>query len=68
MTTTPSFNPDGLGAVTIVKGANQPLSEGDISGEGYLAILQYSATWNKWILQNPAKALTYRQAFRSGLS
>lgn len=57
VTTTPSFNPDGLGAVTIVKGANQPLSEGDISGEGYLAILQYSATWNKWVLQNPAKGI-----------
>ena len=57
MTTTPSFNPDGLGAVTIVKGANQPLSEGDISGEGYLAILQYSATWNKWVLQNPATGI-----------
>mgnify|MGYP007060509070 CR=1 FL=1 len=57
VTTTPSFNPDGLGAVTIVKGANQPLSEGDISGEGYLAILQYSVTWNKWILQNPATGI-----------
>ena len=57
VTTTPSFNPDGLGAVTIVKGANQPLSEGDISGEGYLAILQYSATWNKWVLQNPATGI-----------
>lgn len=56
-TTTPSFNPDGFGAVTIVKGANQPLSEGDISGEGYLAILQYSATWNKWVLQNPATGI-----------
>ena len=57
VTTTPSFNPDGLGAVTIVKGANQPLSEGDISGEGYLAILQYSATWSKWVLQNPATGI-----------
>lgn len=57
VTTTPSFNPDGLGAVTIVKGANQPLSEGDISGAGYLAILQYSATWQKWVLQNPATGI-----------
>lgn len=57
VTTTPSFNPDGLGAVTIVKGANQPLSEGDISGAGYLAILQYSSTWQKWILQNPATGI-----------
>lgn len=54
VTTAPSFNPNGLGAVTIVKGANQSLNEGDISGAGYLAILQYSANYAKWILQNPA--------------
>ena len=57
VTTTPSFNPNGLGAVTIVKGANQPLNEGDISGAGYLAILQYSANYAKWILQNPATGI-----------
>lgn len=53
----PSFNPDGLGALTIVKGVNVPLDEGDIGGEGYLAFLQYSGKWNKWILQNPAKGI-----------
>ena len=57
VTTTPSFNPNGIGAVTIVKGTNQPLNEGDIGGAGYLAILQYSATWNKWVLQNPATGI-----------
>nr|DAH64342.1 MAG TPA: tail fiber protein [Caudoviricetes sp.] len=55
--TNPSFNASSLGALTIVKGADLPLAAGDISGEGYLAILQYSATWNKWVLQNPAKGI-----------
>lgn len=60
VTSTPSFNPDGLGAVTIVKGADLPLAAGDIGGEGYLVLLQYSATWNKWVLQNPATGITGR--------
>ena len=34
-----------------------PLAAGDIGGEGYLVLLQYSATWNKWVLQNPAKGI-----------
>lgn len=55
--TNPSFNASSLGALTIVKGADLPLAAGDIGGEGYLAILQYSATWNKWVLQNPAKGI-----------
>ena len=57
VTSTPSFNPDGLGAVTIVKGANDPLAAGDISGTGFIAVLQYSATSGRWILQNPATGI-----------
>lgn len=52
--TTPTFNPSELGFKTIVKGLNQPLAVGDIAGEGFIARLQYSATWDKWILQNPS--------------
>ena len=55
--TNPSFNASSLGALTIVKGADLPLAAGDIGGEGYLAILQYSTTWNKWVLQNPATGI-----------
>ena len=55
--TNPSFNPNSLGALTIVKGANLPLAAGDIGGAGYLALLQYSQTLNKWILQNPAHGI-----------
>ena len=56
--TTPTFNPDNLGALTIVKGANLPLKDGDIGGAGYWMILQYDQAFNKWILQNPAKGIT----------
>ena len=66
VTTTPSFNPNSLGAVTIVKGANQPLSEGDISGAGYLAILQYSANYAKWVLQNPATGIASQSTMPVG--
>ena len=66
VTTTPSFNPNSLGAVTIVKGANQPLSEGDISGAGYLAILQYSANYAKWVLQNPATGISPQSSMPVG--
>ena len=55
--TNPSFNASSLGALTIVKGADLPLAAGDIGGEGYLVLLQYSTTWNKWVLQNPATGI-----------
>ena len=56
-TTTPTFNPDGLGATTITKGTYQPLAVGDIAGNGYWMILQYDSTQNKWVLQNPATGI-----------
>lgn len=56
-TTTPTFNPDGLGAATITKGTYQPLAVGDIAGNGYWMILQYDSTQGKWVLQNPAKGI-----------
>ena len=55
--TNPSFNASSLGALTIVKGANLPLAAGDIGGAGYLVLLQYSDTLNKWVLQNPATGI-----------
>ena len=57
-TTTPTFNPDGLGAATITKGTYQPLAVGDIAGNGYWMILQYDSTQGKWVLQNPANGIT----------
>ena len=57
-TTTPTFNPDGLGAATITKGTYQPLAVGDIAGNGYWMILQYDSTQGKWVLQNPATGIT----------
>lgn len=57
-TTTPTFSPDGLTAKTIVKGNNLPLVAGDIAGAGHWLDLQYDATLDKWILQNPATGVT----------
>ena len=56
-TTAPTFNPDNLGALPIVKGANVALAAGDIGGAGYWMILQYDQAFNKWVLQNPAKGI-----------
>ena len=53
-TTTPTFKADGTAAKTIVKGANQALVAGDIAGAAHWLELQYDATLDKWVLQNPA--------------
>jgi len=52
--TTPTFNPNGLGASTIVKNGNQPLVAGDIAGQYHEIILRYEATNARWELLNPA--------------
>lgn len=52
--TTPTFKADGTAAKTIVKGANRALVAGDIAGAGHWLELQYDATLDKWVLQNPA--------------
>ncbi len=52
--TTPTFNPNGLGALTIVKNGNQPLAAGDIAGQWHEIILRYEATNTRWELLNPA--------------
>lgn len=57
-TTTPTFATSGTAAKTIVKGNNQPLVVGDIAGAGHWLDLQYDATLDKWILQNPATSIT----------
>ena len=56
-TTAPTFNPDNLGALPIVKGANVALAADDIGGAGYWMILQYDQAFNKWVLQNPATGI-----------
>ena len=53
-TTTPTFAADSTAAKTIVKGNNLPLVAGDIAGAGMWLELQYDATLDKWVLQNPA--------------
>jgi hypothetical protein len=58
--TTPTFTPASatITAKTIVKGHNQPLVAGDISGAGFRAELQYDLTLDKWVLLNPATGVS----------
>lgn len=58
--TTPTFTPASatIAAKTIVKGHNQPLVAGDISGAGFRAELQYDAALDKWVLLNPATGVS----------
>lgn len=53
---TPTFTPASatIPPKTIVKGHNQALVAGDVSGAGFRAELQYDATLDKWVLLNPA--------------
>lgn len=57
-TTTPTFSPDGLTAKIIVKGNNLALAAGDIAGAGHWLALDYDATLDRWVLQNPATGIT----------
>lgn len=53
-TTTPTFAPNGLTARTITKQGGQALAAGDISGAGFIALLQYDLANTRWELLNPA--------------
>jgi len=57
-TTTPTLNADGLGAKTIVKGANSALVAGEIGGAGHWLVLTYDLTLDKWVLSNPLAVAT----------
>jgi len=49
-TTTPTFNPNGLGAQTITKGGGSALAVGDLDGD---VILMYDLTNTNWELLTP---------------
>lgn len=52
-TTTPTFNPDGLGAKTIVKAGGVALAIGDIPGAGAECLVRYRLSATRWELLNP---------------
>ena len=56
--TEPLLQIENFEACPIVKNINQPLSVGDITGEGYWIDCQFDGANRKWILQNPAKGIT----------
>lgn len=53
-TTTPTFNPSGLGALTITKNGGSALVAGDIAGDGYEMHLRYRLDDTEYELLNPA--------------
>jgi hypothetical protein len=53
VTTTPTFNPNDLGAKIIVKKGGVALAVGDITGAGFVGHLVYDATNERWELLNP---------------
>lgn len=53
VTTTPTFNPNALGAKVIVKKGGVALAVGDITGAGYVGHLVYDASNERWELLNP---------------
>ncbi len=56
-TTTPSFNPDGLGAKTIVKKGGAAVAAGDIPAALAECLVRYNLANTRWELLNPATAL-----------
>lgn len=75
---TPTLNVDGSGNKTIVKGSNQPLVAGDINGAGHWLVLTFDTNLDKWVLDNPARAvnvvrtdgnetITGRKVFANGI-
>lgn len=57
-TTTPTFNPDGLGAKTIKKSGGQALAAGDIRAAGHKLLLCYDSSGGHVELLNPNAAAT----------
>ncbi len=55
-TTTPSFNPDSTGALTIKKNGGQALAVNDIRGAGHKLLLAYDASGGHVELMNPSVA------------
>lgn len=56
-TTTPTLQANATAAKTIVKGSNQLLEPGDIAGVGHWLQLTYDSSLDRWVLDNPARAV-----------
>jgi microcystin-dependent protein len=53
LTTTPTFNPNALGALTITKNGGQALAVGDICGNLNEVAIRYNIAHTRWELLNP---------------
>ena len=56
--TDPTLAVNGQPAKAIVKGANQSLDIGDISGAGHVCQFMFDERFDRWILMNPALGVT----------
>ncbi len=66
-TTTPTFNPDTTGALTIKKFGGQALAAGDIRGAGHKLLLSYDSSGGHVELLNPYIALTAASLTAAGV-
>lgn len=53
LSTTPTFNPNGLGATQITKNGGQLMAIGDIAGSRAEVLLRWNAADNTWEMLNP---------------
>lgn len=53
-TTTPTFNPDGTGALTMVRDGGAALVAGDTGGANYESLLRYNLANTRWEMLSPA--------------
>lgn len=66
-TTTPTFNPDATGALTIKKNGGQALAVGDIRAAGHKLLLCYDSSGGHVELLNPYIALTAASDTAAGI-
>ena len=71
-TTGVTFEPNGLGAKSVFKNANDPLVGGDIPGANFVAYLRYDSSLDAWQIINPKAAaglnpITWAQLVATGI-
>lgn len=66
-TTAPTLQVEGTNRKAIVKGNNQPLALGDITGAGFVMHLTYDDAFDRWILLNPSTGVTTPETIPPGM-
>lgn len=66
-TTAPTLQVEGTNRKAIVKGNNQPLALGDITGAGFVMHLTYDSAFDRWILLNPSTGVVTPETIPVGM-